>query len=649
MISPLPLMPLPHQLVRKRGALGPGKGEVRWRGATTPRLESAVARLDVRWPLHVNCGAVSAALPALDDDESYRLVVEEAGVWLDAPEEWGVLRGLATLAQLAGDAVLPHLVIDDAPRYPWRGLLLDVARHFIPATALRRTLDAMALCKLNVLHLHLTDDQGFRFESTTFPRLAQAGGPDGFFTQAELAALVAYAAGLGIRVVPEIDVPGHSTSWLAAHPEWGVGAAPVAPSRRFGVHENALDVTNVAVIAALDTLLGEVVQVFPDRYLHIGGDEVHPAVWKALGVDDPGAAHAAFNAELAARLAALDRVVVGWDEVLHDSLPKGSVVQCWRGAASRDRALDAGFDCVFSAPYYLDLFYPADIHYQFDPGADSETLTEVERTMREDPRLAHVRAGLDWAMGFAGRTEPVTPAAQRGRLLGGEACLWSELVTEPLLDVRLWTRLPVVAERLWRRDAADAMYLRLAATQARLEVVTQVDLCPAWSLLGLTDGDVALLGPLFGALEPAKWYARLLGPAALAARLAGREAPAERPYDADTPLNRAADVLPPESPAARAFAAEVRVFLKEGDATRLLAIAQGWRAQAAAFQSVAARAAGIGELAGWSERLGGLADVVDRTVQGEVVDGAVLDGLGEPEADLVLAVFPALCELVGRG
>jgi hexosaminidase len=182
---PASLMPLPAELSWGDGELTAGTGEVHWLAVATPRLEAAVARLPAL-PLGVRCSRVSDAVPALGDDESYRLTIDARGVLLEADEEWGVLRGCATLQQLLGTGgALPRVEIVDAPRFAWRGLLLDVARHFMSVDAVERTLDAMAFYKLNVLHLHLTDDQGFRFESLAYPELARAGGEGRYFSASQ--------------------------------------------------------------------------------------------------------------------------------------------------------------------------------------------------------------------------------------------------------------------------------------------------------------------------------------------------------------------------------------------------------------------------------------------------------------------------------
>jgi hexosaminidase len=563
-------------------------------------------------PLLIDCAEASPAFPALGDDESYALDVAATGVRLVAATEWGVLRGLATLTQLCGGGAVPGQRIVDRPRFAWRGLMLDVARHFIPLPHLLRTLDAMAVFKLNVLHLHLSDDQGFRFPSLRYPRLASAE----HYRASELRQLVSHAACLGIRVVPELDVPGHTTSWLLAYPEWGSGTAE--PSRRFGVHRECLDPTRPAVHRALDELLTEVAEIFPDDYLHLGGDEVHPAWWAAdtgiadymrrHGLGDTAALQARFTRELGELLERRGKRPLGWDEVLHPDVPAGMTVQSWRGATARDRALAAGHDCVVSAHYYLDLGFPADVHYAFDPAAPEPHLLAVEDDLLRDPRFAHVAQGMAWThqwreYGPVQRPAPAPP----GRLLGAEACLWAELVDERVLDVRLWSRMPALAERFWSpascRDTAD-MYRRLGPVLERLPQWAGVDVAGDSRRLMAAAGVTEPWWPLVAVLEPVKWYGRLLGEQALAARLEGSEMPKARPYDADTPLNRVADALPPESLGVRELARllEAEARGDEPARARLRALAEQWRcvptsgAGPAELDEAAARLAGLGEL-----------------------------------------------------
>ena len=520
--------------------------------------------------------AAPTEVPALGDAYDYRLTVDDI-VRIEAPREWGALTALSTLTQLGFDAELAFAEVRDGPAYPWRGLMIDTVRHFISLDTLRRTLDAMAFYKLNVLHLHLTDDQGFRFRSLAYPELASVDAYSGD----ELRSLVAYAADRAIRVVPELDVPGHATSWLVAHPEWGAnGGTLVAPSTRFGVHQACLDTANPRVATAVETLLGELAEVFPDDFLHFGGDEVDRDC-------------SAFHRHIVATLASLGKRAVGWDECLDADLPARTVIQAWRGIGARDVALDAGHDCVVSSPYYLDLLYPADVHYAFDP---TTATTVTERAMEDHPRLAHVRQGLEWMRDFG--KFPELPPGRGGRVLGGEACLWAELVDDGLLDARVWSRMPAIAERFWSEGEAaiDDVYQRMATSRkalARAGVVQEDD-----SVFRAYPD----LAPLLEMLEPVKWYRRLLGSAEFQRRVSGLGGEAEpRPYATTTPLDRIVDRIAPESLACRRAEADLASGAPMDD---WLA---GWRRQRAALQRHPEL---IEELGGVSDALVQIADVV---------------------------------------
>ena len=536
-------------------------------------------------------------VPRLADSYEYRMTVGDR-VRIAAPTEWGALAGLATLTQLGANGRIDVASVRDEPRFPWRGLMVDTVRHFISMGTLRRTVDAMWFYKLNVLHLHLTDDQGFRLRSAAYPELAS---PDAY-SLPELSELVDYAADRGVRIVPELDVPGHATSWLAAHPEWGAASSvPVSgPSMSFGVHRACLDPDNSAVMDAVGVLLGELAAVFPDECIHVGGDEV-------AGLD--GGVQHRFHRAVVERLAALGKRAIGWDECLGPTLPTDSVVQAWRGAKARDAAVAAGYDCVVSSPYYLDLFYPADVHYAADPGGD---LVAAENALGQHPRLAHVRDGLAWMARFG--EYPDLPDRTRGRVLGGEACLWSELVTDELLDTRLWSRMPAVAERLWRADVdpsrdVDGFYERMAESRLLLDDlgVVGVDREPIDQAPGIQ--------PLIEMLEPVKWYHRLLGTGEYQRRVNGLGSSGDvRPYDALTPLDRIVDYLAPESLASRRAEADLASGAPMDGWTT------GWRSQRVA---VAGDPALQAELGAASEALAMLADVVDGKV---ATDPATLAG-----------------------
>lgn len=564
-------------------------------------------------------GSISIEIFESDDQEvphwtmgeSYELEVTSDRVGLRAGSKWGALRGISTLAQLARhDQVLPGLTIEDSPRFPWRGLLLDVARHFFPIESLLAVVDGLAVLKMNVLHLHLSDDQGFRFPSTDYPRLVSAD----HYSLNELKALVAYAARRGVRIVPELDMPGHVTSWLVAYPQWG--SETCEPSQRFGVHKGCLNPLNDALYQAIETLLGELAEVFPDAYVHVGGDEVSPDWWQrdpviAEYLQQRGMSTQDLQNEFLTRVCALVRGMgktpVAWDEALHPNMPD-CVVQNWRGATTRDRGLALGQPVVVSAPYYLDLHYPADMYYGVDPELPQTKWLALEDRMQQDLRLDHVAEGIEWtkqwrqgAVDFAGDI----------RVMGGEACLWSELVTPEVLPTRLWSRLPAVAERLW--SAADCMdtdffYARLQACWLCLPEDPELTARGNLQALGLSRAqvDVACL------LEPVKWYGRLLGQQALEARIAGSEMPKARPYTLETPLNKVVDMLPPESMAAR----RLDVLTLAASANRVLELLLGLADQAIPEELVPA-----------TEALGRGAGIVLSYASGEVTRDAAVTGL----------------------
>ena len=547
-------------------------------GSATRRVAEAVARLPP-WGLRVyfHIRQPPKPVPALADDYGYRLRCG-AETTVQAQTEWGALAALATVAQLGANGALPDAEVRDQPRFPWRGLMVDPARRFLSIATLKRTVDAMWFYKLNVLHLHLTDDQGFRYASAAYPELASAAA----YAPEELRELVAYAADRGVRIVPELDVPGHTTSWLAARPDWG-GGAPVPASARFGLHRTFLEVESPRALAAVDALLGEFAETFPDAFLHFGGDE-------AVGVSAPRQAR--FTRHVARRLHALGKRPIGWDECLHPELPGHTVVQAWRSMEARDAALRGGFDCVVSAPYYLDLFYPAETHYAFDPRDDCAA---AQAALRANPRLAHVREGIDWLA--ASTTVPAIPERSPGTVLGGEACMWGELVADELLDARVWSRMPAIAERFWgTADGADPLP-RVVATRRAL------------ATLGIVPADQAPadtpeeLAPLVEMLEPVKWYRRLLGAANFARRINGIGGDAEaRPYTAATPLNRPVDRIAPESWASRAAEADLA-------AGRPMA---GWTARWRGQREALARhPAWQAELGPASAALAAIADIVD--------------------------------------
>src|SRR5712671_3447641 len=289
------------------------------------------------------------------EDESYELVVSESAAKLSAPNPLGILRGLQTLLQLVettgkGFAV-PAVTIKDQPRFPWRGLLIDVSRHFIPLDVLKRNLDGMAAVKMNVLHWHLYDNEGFRIESKRFPKLQEAGSDGLYYTQDEIREFVAYAHDRGIRIVPEFEMPGHSRSLFVGYPE--LASAPGPYKIEPGGADAVMDPTREETYKFIDKFVGEMAKLFPDDYFHIGGDEVNDSQWAAnpkiqAFIDSHGMKtnqdlQAYFNQRLQKILSKHHKSMIGWDEVLHPDLPKTIVIQSWRGQESLATAARQGY------------------------------------------------------------------------------------------------------------------------------------------------------------------------------------------------------------------------------------------------------------------------------------------------------------------
>ena len=505
----------------------------RLEGRTVLTLAPTLAPDDQMTPLIINCQGAGKNIPSVTEDESYRIDITRRQAILSAPTVVGALRGLETLLQLL-DAdrngyFFPGVQIDDRPRFPWRGLMIDSARHFQTMDVLKRNLDAMAAVKLNVLHWHLSEDQGFRVESKKFPKLHQLGSDGNYYTQEQVKEIIAYARDRGIRVYPEFDIPGHSTSWLVGYPELGSAPGPYTIERRPGIFEPALDPTREEVYKFLDTFLGEMAALFPDDYLHIGGDENEGKQWdrnpaiqaymKQKGIKDNHALQAYFNTRLLKILQKHGKKMIGWDEILQPELPKDVAIHSWRGTAALADAARKGYDGILSNGYYIDLIQPASQHYVPDPVPADSTLTPEE--------AKHV--------------------------LGGEATMWAEWVTPETIDSRIWPRTAAIAERLWSpRNVTDVedMYRRLAVVSLQLEELGLMHKKNQEMMLRrlVRNDDIGPLRTLVSVIEPVKEYRRYQ----------------QRPQSMLSPLTGVIDATSPDSETARRFAFMVREFLNDG-------------------------------------------------------------------------------------
>ncbi len=495
----------------------------------------------------------------LGDDERYSLEAAGAQARLSADRPLGAIRGIDTFLELVqqNKAVngsgtpgfsVPAVHITDEPRFPWRGLSLDVARHFMPLDEVRRTVDGLSAVKLNVLHLHLSDDEGFRIESKRYPRLQRYGSDGLYYTQAEVRGLIAYARDRGVRIVPEFDIPGHATSWLVGYPQLGSRSGAFEITRHFDTSTDLMDPTKESTYRFLNGFVGEMAKLFPDEYFHIGGDEVNPKEWNENArirafmqkhkLRNARALQTYFNQRLLKIVTKHKKHMEGWDEILQPDLPKSIVVQSWRGQPSLWQGAREGFQGILSAGYYLDLMYPASYHYSIDPmKVPGKAPGHGGETLPEDPN----------------KPKPGTPAdlspEQSKLILGGEAAMWDELATPENLDAKLWPRLAAIAERLWSPESVtdvQSMYHRLYLTNHWLE----------W--LGLTQrSNLELMRQRLAGARPSQpldIFSSILEP------VKGYSRNAET-YTSSSPINRLVDSIPPESNAAREFRSAVDGYL----------------------------------------------------------------------------------------
>ena len=562
--GPIRGMNVPNVLMPQPASLTRGLGDLhltsQLRAKVEPihsgRLDRAVARTLKRFsektglPFFVGQRTADAAaatlvlhvdregeeIQTLEEDESYTLEVTSTGVRIDAPTVTGAMHGLETMLQLVqpGESgyVLPAVIIRDSPRFPWRGLMIDCGRHFEPVDVLKRTLDGMALVKMNVFHWHLTEDQGFRMQSLKFALLTEKGSDGLFYTQEDAREIVRYARDRGIRVVPEFEMPGHSTAWLVAYPELSSGKPPDGIRREFGISEYALDPTREETYTFIASFLTEMAQIFPDPYVHIGGDETQSPDWKssprirafmrAHDLKDSDALQAYFNQRLLTILTGLHKRMIGWDEILNPALPKDVIVQSWRGEESLIKGAKQGYQGVLSAPYYLDAMRSAGQHYLADPLPSTADLTPQ----------------------------------QRRHILGGEVCMWAEHINERTIDSRVWPRTAAIAERFWSPEQVrdtDDMYRRLDAVAVELEGV---------GLRHLSQEDVGLR-QLAGTedIDALRIFASVLEPVSFSDRYQ------QQKTSQTTALDRFVDAVRPDPFSGRDLERLTRAFLKTPDSS----------------------------------------------------------------------------------
>ena len=640
----LDLMPWPAQLERHNGAFRLSESfAISLAENASPRLEKyarrAVQRLSGRTGLFFANGGLgtvdgsnglsieygSSPEIALGIDEAYRLLVTPEAVRIEAATDVGAMRGLETLLQLLSADVqgyfFPAIDIKDAPRFPWRGLLIDVCRHFLPLEVIKRNLDGMAAVKLNVLHLHLTEDQGFRIECKTFPKLHELGSDGDYFTHEQIREIIAYAAARGIRVVPEFDMPGHVTSWLVGHPELASQPGPYGIERSYGVKAPSFDPTQESTYT-----FQEMTGLFPDQFVHIGGDENRGAHWNASAsiqafmrakrIEDNMALQTYFNKRIVKILSTYGKIMVGWDEILQPGAPKSIVIQSWRGREALLQSAQQGYRGILSNGYYIDLLQPAHFHYLNDPLPVDSPLT----------------------------------AEQKKRILGGEATMWSEIVTQENVDSRIWPRTAAIAERFWSpaeiTDVAG-MYRRLERLRIQLEEHGLTHEKNYRMMLRRLAGgfDVAPLQTLVNVLEPVKRYNRHK----------------QRAYTIFSPMTRVVDAARPDAPVARAFRQHVEAVLanpaEEPARARLESALQSWLELESPLRATIERSPVLQEILPHAESLVALAKIgleaLSKLVTGIPAEKEwlehgkqLIEQAKTPHAETELMIVPAIEKLI---
>jgi hexosaminidase len=412
--------------------------------------------------------------------EGYALTIEPGGVTIRASAPAGWFYAVQTLLQLLAPAPagslltsavgssLPCVRIVDEPRFRWRGLMLDVVRHMMPLDGLLRLLDTMAAHKLNTFHWHLTDDQGWRIQSDRYPRLTGIGawrrGEDGvlsigtspparpavgryggFYTHDDVRRVVAYAAERHIRVVPEIEMPGHATAALAAYPELSCTGEALETATRTGVFEDVYCAGNEGTLEFLQNVLAEIIPLFPGEYVHVGGDECPKVRWKACpkcqgrirteGLKDEHELQSYVIRRMEKFLAKLDRRLIGWDEILEGGLAPGATVMSWRGTEGGIAAARAGHDVVMTPHEHCYLDYRQ--AESGEPVAIGRRVTLLETTYAYEPVPSELTR------------------EQARHILGVQGNIWTEYMPDMQhVEYMTWPRAAAIAEVGWSQAGA---------------------------------------------------------------------------------------------------------------------------------------------------------------------------------------------------
>ena len=587
--------------------------------------------------------------PKMGMNESYKVSVSADKIIIDAATDVGAIRGLETLYQMIvpdkKEYYCSAVEISDSPRFKWRGLLIDVARHFIPMDVLLRNIDAMAAVKLNVLHLHLSDDEGFRVESKVYPKLQQNGSNGLYYTQAQIIAMVRYAHNRGIIVVPEFDLPGHCTSILAGYPILASYPSKYKPAKRYNIdtvkNMNPSKIMNIITEGAtptinparettyifFDRLFKEMTSLFPDGYLHIGADENNGAAWKqnteiisfmkTKNLKNTNELQAYFVKRMYTIAKKYHKQLIGFEEAFNPALQQDVIVQKWKPTAPGDNLISNiiqhNNQVVISSGFYLDLYFPAYIHYLTDPIPTNISASDAEKG-----------------------------------ILGGEVAMWTELVNAENEEIRVWPRAAAIAERLWSPDNkkdVDDMYRRLWAIDFQLndqglnEQSNYNRLISRWA----DGGNIASVKTLVDLCVPVKGYKRLVG---------AMFAPNPVKKNLASPMFNIADAAHCDSKPRLAFRQIVAAYLRSGDESskqQIKSQLQLWANNRVGFNAATAQSTYLQSIVKLSDNLSAAAEIglASLTNTGNYEEQLkTLKQMEAPIDEVTLSVLPEIEALV---
>jgi hexosaminidase len=587
--------------------------------------------------------------PSVGEDESYSLNITAGQVSLTANTTLGALWGMQTLIQLLSkqDSIyyFPAVEIHDAPRFAWRGLMIDISRHFVPVDIMNRNIEAMEAVKMNVLHLHFTDNEGFRLESKTYPELQGQGSNGEYYTQAQARELIAFAQARGITIVPEFDIPGHTKSWFAGHPELSSSPGPFTPGPPVDFKLNGqmnlasimqlvqtapfptIDPTKESTYAFLDKFFAEMSALFPAAFIHIGADENNGVVWKENpairefmknnNIADNHALQAYFIKRVQRILEKYKKQTIAWEEAFSKDVSNKITLQVWQNPAYLQKAITNGNPVLISLGFYLDLFMPAYIHYN-------------------NPLYASLNV------------------KDESKVTGGEAAQWTEIANAYNIETRVWPRAAVIAERLWSPKTIDNvgdMYRRLFAISRHLEesgLQHKAEYIQSLKRLANSDS-ITTLKCFTDLLEPVKGYKKLF------ARFTMQESATFQ----TAPLSEISDIIPVDQQTKWEFRDAVQSWITHKDslsAKRIMVWLKQWQQINTDLQPLFSQSLQLKKVEQHSKNLAILASIgleaMEKNKMGQISETwqkeklEIINGAGKPYGETELSVLPEIKALV---